>query len=114
MSSLISRGCQVNDEEQEVPSLTLRAIQDAKHPGASSWLSVLPLEDYGFVLNKGEFRDSVEMRLSSKCTCGQVYDVTHALNCNKGGFVIIQHNKIRDFEASLLKKVVSDVATSGW
>ena len=25
--------------EQEVPSLTLRAMQDAKNPGASSWLS---------------------------------------------------------------------------
>ena len=49
--------------------------------------------------------------LPSKCTCGQVYDVTHALNCKKGGFVIIRHNKIRDFEASLLKKVVSDVET---
>ena len=104
--------------EQKVPSLTLRAIQDAKNPGASSWLSVLPLEYYGFVLNKGEFRDAVNLRygkhlrgLPSKCTCGQVYDVTHALNCKKGGFIIIRHNKISDFEASLLKKVVSDVET---
>ena len=108
----------IAEVEQEIPSLTLRAIQDAKNPGASSWLTVLPLEEYGFVLNKGEFRDAVNLRygkhlrgLPSKCTCGQVYDVTHALNCKKGGFVIIRHNKIRDFEASLLKKVVSDVET---
>ena len=52
--------------EQEVPSLTLRAIQDAKNPVASSWLSVLPLEDYGFVLNKGEFRDTVNLRYGIK------------------------------------------------
>ena len=49
-------------KEQEVPSLTLRAKQDAKNPGSSSWLSILPLEDYGFVLNKGEFRDAVNLR----------------------------------------------------
>ena len=35
--------------------------------------------------------------------------MTHAINCKKGGFVIIRHNDIRDFEANLLSKICSDV-----
>ena len=31
-------------------------------PGASSWLGVLPLLEFGFVLNKGEFRDALSLR----------------------------------------------------
>ena len=31
------------------------------------------------------------------------------LNCKRGGFVIIRHNNIRDFEASLLRRVCKDV-----
>ena len=30
--------------------------------GASSWLSVLPLEVFGFAPNKGEFRDALSLR----------------------------------------------------
>ena len=79
-------------------------------------MSVLPLDDYGFVLNKGEFRDAVRLRyglnlrgMPSQCPCGQNYDITHALNCKKGGFVTVRHNNIRDFEANLIKTVCSDV-----
>ena len=45
--------------EKDQPPNTLKALQDAKMPGASSWLNVLPLAEFGFTLNKGEFRDSV-------------------------------------------------------
>ena len=72
-----------------------------------SWLSVIPLEEHGFILNKGELRDAVSLRynnklrgLPSKCPCGQIYNEAHALNCKKGGFVIIRHNNVRDFEAN--------------
>ena len=33
------------------------------------------------------------------------------MNCKKGGFVIMRHNNVRDFEANLLKTVVNDVET---
>ena len=49
-------------------------------PGASSWLSVLPLAEFGFALNKGEFRDALSLRygrplkgLLAMCICGQKY-----------------------------------------
>ena len=102
--------------ENGLQPMTRMAVVQAKEKGASSWLSVIPLEEHGFILNKGEFRDAVSLRynkklrgLPSKCPCGQIYNETHALNCKKGGFVIIRHNNVRDFEANLMKKVYSDV-----
>ena len=106
-----------NVEQNQLPQ-TVTAMKDAQLPGASSWLSVLPLAEYGFTLNKSEFRDAIALRygkepkgLPSVCPCGQKFDVTHALNCKKGGFVTIRHNNIRDYEASLLSKIVADVET---
>ena len=49
--------------------------------------------------------------LPSHCPCGQKFDANHALNCKKGGFVIIRHNTIRDFEADLLAEAHKDVET---
>ena len=45
------------------------------------------------------------------CPCGQKYNVTHALNCEKGGFVTMRYNNLRDFEADMLSKIVNDVKT---
>ena len=104
-------------EQNQTPH-TLKAVQDAKMPGASSWLGVLPLAEVGFALNKGEFRDALSLRygrplkgLPAMCLCGQKYNVTHALNCKKDGFVAMRHNNLRDFEADMLSKIVDDVET---
>ena len=74
-------------------------------PRASSWLGVLPLAEFGFALYKDEFRDALSLRygrplkgLPEMCPCGQKYNVTHALNCKKGGFVTMHHNNLRNFE----------------
>ena len=102
--------------EGKLPELTLRSVKQAKEKGASSWLSVLPLKDQGFSLHKGKLRDALAIRynrtikaLPSNCPCGQVFNLTHARNCKKGGFVIIRHDEIRNFSADLLKKVCNDV-----
>ena len=97
---------------------TKRATEQNSEKGASSWLSVLPLQEHGFTLNKAEFHDALALRynrnisnLPSKCVCGELFDVNHAMNCKKGGFVSIRHDSIRDFEANLLNKVCNDVET---
>ena len=73
---------------------------------------------FGFALNKGEFRDTLSLRygrplkgLPAMCSCGQKYNVTHALNCKKRGFLAMRHNNLRDFEADMLSKIVNDVET---
>ena len=47
--------------------------------------------------------------MSSKCPCGQKYDLNHAMNCKRGGFVVMTLSNVRDFEANLLIMIQNDV-----
>ena len=38
--------------ESTLPETTLKAVIQAKEKGASNWLSVVPLQEHGFTLNK--------------------------------------------------------------
>ena len=94
-----------------------RQVDLAKERGASSWLSVLPIEDQGFHLHKGEFRDALCLRYGwtlpntpRNCNCGKAFSTDHAMVCHMGGFPTIRHNEIRDMTASLLTEVCSNVA----
>ena len=49
------------------------------------------------------------LRLPEKCVCSTNFDIEHALNCKKGGFISNRHNTIRDFTAHVLKEVTNDV-----
>ena len=89
-----------------------RCLDNAKEKGAGSWLSALPIEALGYVLNKQEFRDSLCLRYGWKvpntplyCHCGEKNSVDHALICKKGGYVHMRHDRIRDLEASILSDV---------
>ena len=48
-------------------------------------------------------------RLPNLCVCGKKFDVDHANNCGRGGFIIRRHNEIRDVVAELLDDVAYDV-----
>ena len=49
--------------------------------------------------------------LPSECPCGSKFNVNHALNCHRGGFVNNRHDSVRDFESELLNIVCNDVET---
>ena len=96
----------------------MRCVQQSRQSGASNWLSALPLTKHHLNFNKAEFRDALALRynkhmagLPSMCVCGQPFNVTHAMNCKKGGFISARHDNIRDFEAKLLSQVCKDVET---
>ena len=63
-----------------------RCIELACEKGSGAWLSALPLQAMGFVLNKQEFRDGICLRYGwripntpSFCGCGQKNSVDHTL-----------------------------------
>jgi hypothetical protein len=68
------------------------------------WLAVTPSTFNGTELSAQEFRDALFLRygrspgdLPSHCDgCGQKFTIQHALECKKGGKVILRHNELRD------------------
>ena len=104
------------DLVKELSENQIKILDLASEKGASSWLTSLPLEKFGFVLNKQEFIDAMALRYNYKisntaktCACGQDFSVNHSLICKKGGYVALRHNTIRDTTAELLDEVCIDV-----
>ena len=98
------------------PQKVQRALDLAAEKGSSVWLTVLPLREMGFNLNKREFRDAIKLRydwpvddIPSTCVCGDIFTVDHAMICKRGGFITQRHNEMRDLEPDLLSMVCSDV-----
>ena len=87
-----------------LPSVTSRALWWAVDFHASGWLNVLLLAHHHFDLSAKEFRDALCLRfhcplslMLARCDgCGEVFSLTHALDCCKGGLVAQRHNEIRD------------------
>ena len=94
-------------ESELLPDMKGTVLQ-TKEKGASSWLTVIPKQEHAFALAKSKFRDVLQIQynkqlqgMPSKCPCSQKYDLNHAMNCKRGGFVMTLSN-VRDFEANLL------------
>ena len=94
----------------------LKANDIAQLPGASIWLSTLPLKDERYMLNKQEFVDLIYLRYNWElqkvpinCACSAKFTLQHALNCNLGGYVISRHNHLRDLLGSLLNECCTDM-----
>ena len=99
-----------------LPSDLLWSVNQSRDKVVSSWLTAVPLDGQGLVLNKQEFRDSQRLRynmplsdLPSKCVCGEKYTVCHALSCKKGGFVVQRHDDVHNLLTSLTGKVCTNV-----
>ena len=48
--------------KEMAPYKTKQALDLAAEKGSSAWLTILPLQDLGFNLNKRQFRDAVKLR----------------------------------------------------
>ena len=91
---------------ESLPGALQKSLDLAAEKGASSWLTSLPIEEHGFTLHKGAFRDALALRygwspshIPSHCSCGTSFTIEHSLSCPKGGFPILRHNEIRDLTA---------------
>ena len=51
----------------------------------------------------------VNLPQTCNCVCGKTFTVEHAFTCPCGGFPSVCHNKIPDFNSSLLSEVYCDV-----
>lgn len=107
---------QFEEIKSQVDENMKQCLGYAREKGSGAWLSALPIQAIGYVLNKQEFRDGLCLRYGWKipntpylCACGEKNDVNHALICKSGGYVSMRHNKIRDVEASILRDVCKDV-----
>ena len=101
---------------ESAPSKIKRMVELASEKGASSWLTVIPICEMDFTLNKREFRDALKLRYDwpiedspMRCACGDHFNIDHAMICRQGGFIIQRHNELRDLEADLLSTVCNDV-----
>ena len=106
--------------KQDLParSVTALSMRWADQPGASTWLTALPLTSNGFDLTRREFHDGLCLRygwkpshLPSSCSCGQRFGLEHALTCRRGGYVAMRHDEVRDLFSELLAEKCSNVTT---
>ena len=100
-----------------LPQNCQAAVEQSCEDGASSWITAIPVRDFGFNLHKQACRDALCLRygwplsrLPSHCVCGVPFSIDHAFTCPKGAFPIIRHNRIRDLLAGLLTEVCPCIA----
>ena len=110
-------------EELKLAANTLRSAEPlqlamdlAQEKGASTWLTSLPLEEFGFSLHKGAFRDALALRYGwlpqhtpTHCACGTPFLNEHVLSCPKGGFPSMRHNEVRDTVGCWMSEVCNEV-----
>ena len=128
VSEISSRKAQVRQNHKEklnstitslhdsiTDSSLLRCLEVASEPGASSWLTALPIKEHGFVLQKVlsmmlyAFVMVGLLFIYHLSVCGSNMSIEHALNCKCGGFPYLRHNELRDITADLLTEICPDV-----
>ena len=83
---------------------------------SSLWLTVLPIQEQGFYLNKHEFQNALSLRfgwqlynVSSHCVCGTPFSVDRAMVCRHGSLTFIHHSELCDLTTGWLHEVCCNV-----
>ena len=106
--------------KQDLPahSVTALSMRWADQPGASTWLTALPLTSHGFELTRREFHNGFCLRygweprnLPLSCSCGQRFGLEHALTYRRGGYVAMRRDEVQDLFLALLTETCSNVTT---
>ena len=105
----------VKGEQAFVAELKGKAKKDVRRRlerigETGAWLTVAPNKLAGNLLSAEEWRDNTRLRygmrplgLCDRCDgCGARFTVEHALQCSKGGLVVLRHDNVRD-EAGKLR-----------
>ena len=99
---------QLNENQKRLNDIT-------QEKGVSNWLKAYPISDQGCDLNKQQFWDSVRLRygwrltnISSTFSCRSKIVIQHAMICEKGRFITIRHNDLRDLTTSLVTEECKD------
>ena len=68
----------------------------SKETGSSNWLSVIPMREFNYALNKQQLWDSIRLRygwpipgLPFSCSCGEGFNIQYTMSCKKGGFATL-------------------------
>ena len=95
--------------EKEASPVNQQRMKEKTLKGTSHWMNALPMKVMGQYLNKSEYQDAMRMRFGIKpenipdfCACRKPFTVTHSQVCPKGGYIIMRHDKIKNY---LFKKV---------
>ena len=93
-----------------------RAVGLATEKGSPNWLTVIPLKELDYNLNKKEFRDAIKLRYDWEimgtpmiCACGDQFSVDHAMVCQHHEIIIQGNIELRDLEAEMLRMVCNDM-----
>ena len=74
--------------KNSLPTESKRAVELATEKRSSNWLTVIPLKELDYNLNKKEFSDAIKLRYDWEitdtpmiCACGVQFSVDHAQVC---------------------------------
>ena len=72
--------------------------------------AALPIEQHGFALHKGAFRDALALRYGwplsqtpATCACRSKFETDQMLTCKAGDYISLHHNELCDMTAGLLR-----------
>ena len=107
--------------KRELKRLTGRArrgLEEAIEDDHSSWLSAVPLEHLALDLNRQVFRDAVALKMGQDLPdplpqycpdCGEDFDISHALTCKKGAWIVRRHHEVKAAWRALFREVSDQV-----